>query len=224
MNFLELCQRLCLEAGISGTGPTTVVDQAGEYEKVVSWISSAYEDIQNTNNMWNFLRHNFTFSTILGVQDYTTASVSLPELATWQTGSEDFTVYLTTSDEQYLTYISWNDFKSIYLFGSNRDQTGRPTVITVKPDRSVSLWPTPDDIYTITGEYFKKAQTMVANTSSPIIPSQFHMLIVWRALMFYGAFMAANEKYEHGQNEYGKLLRKLSISELPKMKFGRPLV
>lgn len=224
MTFLEMCQRLRLEAGIPGSGPASVIGQTGQLEKVVEWILSAYENIQNVYTTWNFLRNDFTFPTIANIQNYTPTAVDLTELATWKAKeNNDLTIYSSVSDEQYLTVVPWDEFKAVYMFGTSRTQTGRPTVAAIKPDNSMSLWPIPDAVFTVTGEYYKKAQTLSVNTDTPIIPSQFHMAIVWRALMYYGADYAAEEKYSHGQNEYKNLLRKLEKNQLPKFLYGEPL-
>lgn len=221
MTNIELCQRLRQEAGIAGSGPSTVVSQSGELERVVSWINSAYEDIQNIRATWRFLQESFTFSTIDGTQNYTPSDVSLSDLSAWKT--DCFTLYSSESDEQDLTYLLWKNFKRTYIFGANRSVSTRPTMFTVKPDNSVSLWAIPDAVYTVTGEYYKKAQSMSANDDEPLIPSQFHMIIVWKALMLYGAYSGASDVYTHGEREYKNYLRKLEADQLPKITFGEPL-
>lgn len=224
MTFLELCQRLRSEAGISGSGPTTVISQSGEYEKVVNWIQTAYEDIQNMYATWKFLQTSFSVSTIATTRNYTLAALSLTDLATWKKDRADsLTIYSSVSDESYLTYLPWEDFKGLYEFGSSRSLEDRPSTVTVKPDNSLSFYPTPDAVYTVTGEYYKKAQTITADAHTPLIPDQYHMILVWRALLYYGGFAAADEKYAHGQNEYKRLLRELTHHQLPQMSWGEPL-
>ena len=224
--FLELSQRLRLEAGISGTGPTTVVSQAGEYEKVVKWVATANEDIQNLHTNWKFLQTSFDFDTIATTQNYTLAAVSLTDLATWKIDTPDsLTIYSSVADESYLTYMPWDDFRALYLFGSARSDTDRPTIVTIKPDNSLSFYPIPNAAFTVTGEYFKRAQVLdtTDDDEEPSFPSQYHMAVVWRALVHYGAFAAADEKYAHGQNEYKRLLRGLEGNQLPKITWGEPL-
>lgn len=221
---LELCVDLRREAGISGTGPSTTVSQTGEYGRVVEWIDTAYEAVQNLHPTWDFLKTEFSFPTIIGTANYTKTAVSLTELGSWKTDS--FRCYLTAtgvSDEQELDYVPWDDFRFHYGRGTQSTQTGRPSVITVKPDLSVTTWPICDAIYTVTGEYFKRAQTMSGDSSEPIIPQQFQSIIVWKGLMYYGAFAGADEKYTHGQNEYRAVLAKLRKNQLPRVSYGAPL-
>ena len=87
----------------------------------------------------------------------------------------------------------------------------------------MELWPIPDAVYTVNGEYYMDMQTMTLDADIPILPD-YHMAIVWKALMYYGAFEGAPEVYAHGQEQYEKLLSKLEINQLEKMTYGPPLV
>ena len=64
---------------------------------------------------------------------------------------------------------------------------------------------------------------MAANIDVPIFPSRYHMAIVWKALMYYAAYAAADEKYAHGQNQYKAMKAQMEFSELDDMTFGEPL-
>ena len=222
MNYLKLCQRLRSEAGLSGTGPITVADQSGEMGRVVNWIIEAYEYIQNLHTDWRFLQTSFNFPTIIANAEYTPASVSIDDLSSWVT--DDLRVYLVEADEDYLIYKPWEGFRQVYQYGSSRSQTGRPTVFTVKPDESLFFFAIPDAVYTIDGQYFKKPDIMSIDTDSPVFKSNYHMAIVWKALMLYGAYAGAPDAYAHGENEYKKIARKMEFTELPKFSYGEPLV
>lgn len=221
MNFLSLCQRLRQEAGISGTGPASVLSQTGEMQRVVDWISTAYEDIQNLHETWKFLRTAFSFSTIIGTQDYTPTAVALTDFAAWV--KEDIRIYSSVEDESPLTYYPWRIFREAYFFGTHRTTTGRPTVCTVRPNSALALWQLPDAVYTVNGEYYKTADILTVNASIPLLPTRFHMMIVWKGLMHYGAFAAADEKYAHGEKEYKKLLAMLELDQLEDVTYGEPL-
>lgn len=221
MNFLELCQRLRQEAGLSGTGPASVLSQTGEMKRVVDWVSSAYEDIQNLHSNWKFLRTDFSFSTIASTQDYLPTAVSLTDFGSWI--KEDIRIYSSAEDEDQLDYYPWDVFRKAFFYGSNRTQTGRPTVVTVKPNSALALWQLPDAVYTVNGEYYKTAQTMSTNASTPLIPTRFQMILVWKGLMHYGAYAGADEKYAHGSTEYKKLLAALEYDQLEDFTYGEPL-
>lgn len=221
MTFLALCQRLRQEAGLSGTGPASVLSQTGEMKRIVDWISSAYEDVQNLHATWRFLRTDFSFPTIASTQDYTPAAVSLTSFGSWI--KKDLRIYQSVNDEDFLEYYPWEIFREAYFFGSHRTQTGRPTVVTVKPNNALALWQIPDAVYTVSGEYYKSAQSMTANADTPLIPERFQMIIIWKGLMHYGAYTGADEKYAHGQNEYKRLISMLEFDQLEDTTFGEPL-
>ena len=221
MTFLALCQRLRQEAGLSGTGPASVLSQVGEMKRIVDWVASGYEDIQNLHATWRFLRTNFSFQTIINTQNYTPAAVALTDFSEWI--KNDIRIYSSAADESQLEYYPWDIFRQAFFFGSQRTQTGRPSIVTVKPDNALALWALPDAEYTVNGEYYKSAQVMTANADTPVIPTKFQMIICWKGLMHYGAYAGAEEKYAHGNNEYKKLLSMLEYEQLEDFTYGEPL-
>jgi hypothetical protein len=226
MNRLQLCQKLNREAGWSGTGPTTTLSQSGDYLKIVEWVDDSYADIQNMHYDWRFLQESFSFNLTVGKQDYTPAEAGITDLAVWKiTQFGDARLYLTaTTDEQYLDFMPWDKFRQSYLFGSNRSSTNRPFAVSISPENKLYFNTLPQSAFTCVGEYFKVPDVMEADADEPIIPDRFQMAIVYRALMFYGAFDAANEKYAHGMSEFKRMIRKMEIDQLPKPMFGAPLV
>lgn len=219
MNRLQLAQRVRQEAGISGTGPVTTAGQTGEMGKIVDWVDSAYQDIQNLYE-WNFLRFDFSFPTIASTSTYTPTAAGLPELAKWKQNS--LRIYLTISGEAIIYPQNWDYFRDVRLIGTI--STGKPSEFSIKPDKSIVFWQTPDAIYTVVGEYFKRAQTMTANTDEPNIPAQFHMAIVWKAVMYYAGDQGAAELYSVAERGYTNVLRKLRKDQLPSIGMAGALV
>jgi len=225
MNFLSGVQRLRLEAGVAGNGPSTVLGQTGELDQLVRWYQSAYEDIQNIHHDWLFLRNDFSVAFAIGdnVQTYTDAAIT--SFGQWVPNS--FRAYNTSigvSDEHHLCDVEWDTFRQFYVFGTQRTQTGTPIAITRKPDDSLMIYPIPDVAHTVVGEYFKAPQTLTSDTDSLIIPEKYQMIVVWRALMFFAAHNAEADKYSHGEREYKRILRKMSAHELPQIRWGGPFV
>src|SRR5574343_486624 len=186
MTFLELANRLLLEADISGSGLVTTTNQKGEYKQVIEYINTAYQDIQLLHSYCNFLRKDLEFNTIQGVNNYLDTSIGLTDLGECKLNS--MRVFLTSSgiaNEVYLTPCEWDDFREMFLFGGSRLQTGMPTHIAQKPDGSVILFPIPDNTYTVTGEYFRTPFVLSTDADKPIFPARYHMIIVWRALMYF---------------------------------------
>jgi len=227
MTFLQLVQRVHVESGRQGTAPTTVIGQTGMNARFVNWILSAYEHVQSLHESWLFRQKEFSFPTVNGVQNYTPATLLYTDFGAWRIDPDSnrfsgIKIYSAIADEQQMEYVQWDDYKTVYKMGSFRTQTGRPDIVTIKPDMSLDLWPIPNAVYTVSGEYIKSLQTMTINASIPILPDH-HMVIVWKALMYYGAFEGASEVYAHGQNEYELLVAKLEYNQLPRLHWGEPL-
>jgi len=83
MTFLDLVDRLRLEAGASGSGPSTVLNQNGEYERLVLWINTAWNDIQADEQDWQWMRKTVTFTTQNGVPTYSPSLIGLTDFGMW---------------------------------------------------------------------------------------------------------------------------------------------
>ena len=212
MTFLELCQELREKCGISGAAstPTTVVAQTGELGRVVKWINEAWTDVQRAHR-WDFLVGDFSFNTVAGTYVYAEASCGLEAsttLSKWL--PRTFRRYLTSggvAGEQYMEEADYEWFRDVYEFQSG--QSGPPDMFAFRrKDRAILLGPNPDAVYTVRGQYLKGAQKMtVADASTPTgLPAEFHMLIVYRAMMKYAAYEAAPEVMAEAQAEYKSML------------------
>lgn len=221
MNFLQLCQRTRSEAGVPGTGPASVENQTGQLLRIVQWVEEAYEEIQNLQATWSFLQKSFNFKTISGQAEYTPTGVAINDLGDWK--RNDFRIYNEAADETYLDYVPWDKFRPHYNYGAFREQEGRPTVITIKPDDSLFLYPIPDQILTVDGQYYRSPHVMSKNDDEPLFLTRFHMSIVWKALMLYAGDLGAPDAYAHGQTQFKKIANKMRNKYLPQITFGRPL-
>ena len=228
MNLLEMLIRLHSESSRQGAAPTSVTGNTGKNLSLLNWIKTSYEDIQLLHETWRFRRDEFSGSTVALTQDYTPADFSITDLSQWwvdiRPGNlSGIRIYSSEADETDLQFIPWDDFRRFYKYGARRSQSERPTVFSIKPDNKMALWPVPNAIYTVNGEYVKQPDTMTDATDEPIF-SDFHMAIVWKALMYYGADAGANDVYHHGQNQYTDLIFQMEHAYLPKVQYGPPLI
>jgi hypothetical protein len=213
MTKLELCQEAQREA-IGGTVMTTTIGVTDPVQSMlIRWIDKAYSRIQSKRQRFRFLREDFSFETIVGTAEYAPTAVSLDELKDWK--KDSLRVYLdTVADEQWLDCYPWGQFRDDRLMASNSTVTGRPIDFAIRPNRTIYLWPIPDDEYTIVGEYWKRPQVMSANDSEPLFPAEYHMAIVYRALMFYAADAEAMIQYREFREEFKSLMFGLENNQL----------
>lgn len=217
MTYLELCQRLRMEAGISGTGPSTVVGQAGELGRIVEWCAAAYEDIQNKRLDWRFHRFNFILPLTAITKTYArnSSALILSGGAVKNFKRNSLRIYTDTSvfsDELWLPNRDWDLFRDNRLRGASSIQTGRPIEFTLDPSKEIYVWPIPDSAtqYFIRGEYYQIPDVMVNDTDEPIFDTN-HMAIVYNALMRYADYVSEPALFAYAQQQYGRLIAKLEI-------------
>ena len=86
-------------------------------------------------------------------------------------------------------WVSAHDYRE-----QNFDHTyAPPSCYTVDPLNNFLLGPTPDTDYALRGPYWRSNQTLAADDDEPEMPADYHMLIVWNALINYGYNEVANE-------------------------------
>ena len=94
----------------------------------------------------------------------------------------------------------------------------RPQLFTLLPDKTVRFEPRPDKIYTIEGDYRRVGQNFSADNDVPTnLPNDFHMIIIWQALKYYGFYENAPEVLDEAETNFDNLLFRLEAEELPAM-------
>lgn len=232
--FLELCQDTARELSIPGTGPSSVLNQVGESADIVRWVKNAYIQIQNRHDSkWKFLRHGFTLDTVdaQDTYDYTaaidsTTTAAIDRFSAWRINDLRIPprIYLTASgigNQTWLSHFYWDDFQSIYKISNQVDSF--PAHITTNPQDEIVLGPKPNDVYTVTGEYYRSAQVLAADEDVPEMPVQFHELIVWYAIKRYGYREAASEVLSASIDYSKSYMRQLESNQLERFKKARPM-
>jgi len=223
-----MTQRLWLESGASGTspGPSTIVGATGESARLATWINAAWQDIQTAHTDWGWMRTAASFITVQAQATYAlgtaagTVGVSVATFGEWARNTgRSYLTSVGTNSEVFLDYIPYESWRSSYQFGAIRNQYSRPLQFSIAPDKSICLGPVPISGYTVTLDYFTAPVDLTADADTPTLPAQFHMAIVYRALMMYGAFESAAEVYDRGELEFGKIMRRLADQRLPEVGF-----
>jgi len=235
MTFLQLCQRLVQEAAIttSSSGPSTVVSQSGELGRVVNWVIAAWKDIQNLHPNWAWMRKPFTLALAAATDTYAYSDATDTEDAAaisrfkkwWAVDENDpYRCYLTSggaSGEYWLSYIDIRDFRRLYQLGSG--QSGRPIHVSVDYSLNLVFGPTPDDAYTVSGDYQRGVQVLAADADVPEIPSDYVDLIWMWALENYGYYEAATEVLQRVKAQGMRLLRNLELNQRPAPELADPM-
>lgn len=233
--FLQLCKDYCRECDI-GAGEdaiTTVVSQDGELNRVVGDVKNAWIEIQRMK-AWKFMRGTFTVSTVSGTGAYaytdctdsvTAAAISLFNRWRFDNYRDPPKIYLSASGvgaERWLTWVEWDDFKNLYKIGTQNNAA--PQHITANPFTfKFELGPKPNAVFVVTGDYQKSVQIMTLDATEPICNSDYHPLILYRAMKKYANRENAPEIYNQAIENEGLLWADLLRTQLPKMGLAGPM-
>lgn len=229
MNFLQLINRTRVECGVSGasTPLTSVTGLTGEAARIASWVNTAWVDLQTLKEDWQWMREGFQFNTVAEQQIYTPAETGVgATFGNWKRDSfRVSSVGQQYKDEQLTNYMDWTTFRNLYIYANMRYTYARPVVVSIDPDKNLAFGSVPDQPYVIVGEYYIMPTEFSAATDAPpaTFPDRFHMLIVYRAMMYYGGYESASEVYQRGELEHKRLMSRMAIDQLPTLVSGPPL-
>lgn len=234
MTLLELVNLVRSEAGIGNSNLAGLGGLNAENSRVLDWVRREYLDLQAAHDEWQFMRREFEFDTTANQAFYTPqqakatadgTATGAPILADWKLDS--FRISTTGqgyADEQIAGFITYEDYRNLYQYGSSRNDRSKPVVFTVRPsDKAIGLGLTPDGAYRVVGEFFRTPHELVLAGDEPILPPRFHALIGYRALRAYGIFMAAPEVIGRADEKIGPLYSQLCNDQLPMLMGGPPL-
>ena len=209
MTFLELCQRLRQEVGAAGAGPASVTGQHGEYARLVSWVQQAWREIQLSRHQWRFAWAQASVPVASDFRNY-----FLPaDLDVWDKATIE-------CNGRKINALPWADFRQRYAQGSGESY---PRFITQMPDRTLALDTTPDQDGQITFEYWRTPQALTEGGITPRLPERYHMIIVYRAMLYYGLYENAPEVVQAARSGESRIMGELELSELPAIVSGGPL-
>lgn len=137
--------------------------------------------------------------------------------------SNNVTSFVGLKSEVFMEYLEYDTWRDSELYGALRSIQTRPLQITITPNKSLGLGPIADAGYTVVGDYYSVPSEMTADADVPALPTQFHMAIVYRALMSYGLYEGAPEAFNRGQAEFNKMMRRIVADRLPEISQGGAL-
>lgn len=223
MTFLQLCQAVFREGGISGN-IASVVNQTGEALRVVRWVADSYKElIQEEPTRWWFLRRRYLAQLTAGQSEYTAAELGITDLASYDTTTFRVAANANLSDETFIFGRRWPDFRDYWKFSSRRYVISRPLEVTVTPEMKLAFGPVPDTAYWAQFEYVINPPDLLDDADEPVIPARFQIAIVWLALRHYGMFEGAPEVVMRADANYNEVVTRMFVDQTDEIVVGGPL-
>lgn len=225
MELLALVQSLHIEAKLPGTPPSAVTGQTGRAADLVRWTIEAYNDIQrDRDGKWNWLRAEWTLDTVADTASYAPDVLPVKDVATdaaitrfraWDLDTRSPPFIFLVSDgkatERELLIADWTYFRHLYVRGVHT--AAPPCHVAADQADDLLLGPTPDGIYRLTGDYWRSNQVLAADDDVPEMPSDYHMLIVYRAIVKYAYSVVGHEILARAKGEGTPLLSALELNQ-----------
>jgi hypothetical protein len=215
MNFLQLTQTVKRESGLSGVAPASYLSATGDDARLFSWVNWAARDITLQREDWRWRRGTTTATT--STQANSAFALGLTDFASWKDATRFYkpSAYRVSDgpgSEHELLWMDYDQFRKQFLIGTQTASSAQNW--TISPSDELLLGPAPDTLHFIRADYIKDYVDMAADTDVPALPTRFHMLIVWRALMEYGGYDAASEVYQRAEKNYTATWTQLVQSQL----------
>lgn len=214
MNFLQLCQDLVKELGLAGgAGPSTVLNQRGELANVVRWIRDANLWVESEWKTWKFLHTDY--SGVIQVDSRVPTAPNVPTGVLVKKWDRDSIVINSGSlNAKPLRFEEWSTFRKLRMMGSAFLTVDEPVIFTVKPDGTLLVYPTANATYPIIGEFWRRPKALELDADVPLMPEEFHRLIMATAAIKYGNREDAPEIISGMEGEHVSLLEQLKNDQL----------
>ncbi|MDC7704039.1 hypothetical protein [Vogesella indigofera] len=203
MTFLELCQRVRLEAGLSGDGPSAIAGQTGINARLITWVRQAYQDIINRRE-WDFLWHSLAITVSAGRGELDLAGFY---------GLTDVGRIIADSVTADGKPVAWQpDYRAVI-----RRQQGEPAGVTTQwsrlPNGLLVIAPLPAAAMGVAAEYYRSTHALLNDASQPLLPVEYRMAIVWRAVMHYAAHDEAPALWQNANQQFSDIIMQLERTQ-----------
>lgn len=215
MNYLQLTQRLHRELGRSGAGPTAFATATKDHLRLFDWINDAWRNIQTEAREWKWMRRQLEFSTNLVTTAYTGSAAGAADFGRWRRINDDYTVraYLAAAPTNVwrLTYLPLDQYRRLYE--DVPPAAAKPDRWTIDDAERLVITPPSNVVYKVRADYQIAPQDLDEDADIPDMPSEYHILLVWKALMEGGMYDAAPEVLTRAGTNHRDMRSRLEVNQ-----------
>jgi hypothetical protein len=214
MDYIGLVQEAVLKSGAREDLPTTVAGATGMLRLFVNWVADAWRGIQLESEDWWFRQlRDQTIALSSGTDEYSLSS----QLATINTRTVTLYKQGQGVDELPLGFVDYDDWRMVY--DTKVYENARPKCYTITPDNKIAVFPVPDVTYTLRFDAVRAIETLATDTNVPTgLPADYHLMIVWAAVMKYAKHYEDGTKYIEAEEEYKKYQKRAEARQAPRIR------
>jgi hypothetical protein len=214
VNYLQLVQRLHRESGRSTAAPTTVTGANERHARLFDWVADAWRNLQ-IEREWRWMRNTLDVALTAGQQTYTGTGLGADRFRRWRMDDDTYNPWLyvdgAINSLWPLQFVQLDEFRSVYVYRTWGDAT--PIAWTFDEANQLLVAPKPALAYKLRIEYWKSPSELAADTDTPDMPEEFHMLLVWRALQEVAKFDAAPEVLARAEKNHMGMMHRLLLDQ-----------
>jgi hypothetical protein len=215
VNLLELAQRLHRELGRAGSGPTSVTTANRSDRSLFDWVSDAWNDIQTETYGWRWMLKSADCGVTGASQTYTGADFGLADHGRFRPETDDYTVRAfdpaNPANVWRMKFVPYDRFVRQCL--DIPPAAAAPQLWSITPDNKLAIAPQPDGAYTLKVGYVSSPTVLAADEDAPNMPSEYHMAVVWKAMVDGGMYEASQEALARAATHWDSIESKLLIDQ-----------
>lgn len=123
------------------------------------------------------------------------------------------------TNRRRLQWVSWETFQQM-ANASGSGFFGEPTFITETQEGKWDVFPRPAIQQRIWFDYTAVPQELSAATDTPLLPTEYHEIIIWQALMNYGDYDEKPQVFQRAERRMKRYQNVLEFNKLPTLSFG----
>ena len=196
MNKLRIAKDVNALGGAQGT-VTTTEGVSGYQEVLVLFIDKGYTQIQEHRNNWKFMRKMAQTPLNSTTNTYVNADIAKVEK-----------IIYNQTKLKFVPYADW----------ILRDHaTGAPAEYTISDIDSSVIFNPLDATYLTDLYYWSVPDVMTLNSSIPVLPIQYHDLLVFKGLMGLGTYLGNYDLVNEYSEKYDIMMGQMMRTECPQI-------
>ena len=193
MNRLQIAQTINTLAGTQGTVSTTE-SPTGYQAALILFIDQGYTEIQKYRDEWKFMRREVLMPLSATVSTFTNTDISKIDRVRYE------------RDE--LKQVAYDD----WIVTEHKE--GVPTEFTDNPGTRELTFNPSDAPYLPTLYYWAVPDIMTLNGDIPVLPVEFHNLLVYKALVGLGSYLGNYDLVNEYSFQYETMMGQMMRSQL----------
>ena len=217
--YLQLTNELLRRLLETELDSTTFASARSTQATAKDMIRASVNEIHTLEKEWPFQYSTATQLLTAGTTEYQLpVGCKTPDWESFYVQKDD-TLGVQTVPLEMISRDRWMKMYRPMDLDAGVEGIGVPSMVfdsSIGQTRSFGITPSPDEAYTISFEYYRRADTLSAYDDEVLIPSQYDYVIVNGALKHFNAHKDNVEQVSYWNNEFKKSFNDMRHDLIPK--------